>query len=148
MQYLFGNFFDKFSNFVKSNTNTLKIALISSIAHIYWDEKKFLKNSPKTLSRNGNCCRLNKYKLEDEMEKVTKKEMADNMKTFLISLLCIIPIVIIVNLLIITLIPDWVVVIIDCIIFVGGSVIGYIIVDKYKQRIQKKRQQYLDSKQE
>ena len=82
------------------------------------------------------------------MEKVTKKEMADNMKTFLISLLCIIPIVIIVNLLIITLIPDWVVVIIDCIIFVGGSVIGYIIVDKYKQRIQKKRQQYLDSKQE
>ena len=82
------------------------------------------------------------------MAKVTKKEMADNMKTFLISLLCIIPIVIIVNLLIITLIPDWVVVIIDCIIFVGGSVIGYIIVDKYKQRIQKKRQQYLDSKQE
>ena len=82
------------------------------------------------------------------MPKVTRKEMADNMKTFLVSLLCITPLVIVVTLLITGLIPNWVVVLIDCIIFVGGAVIGYIIVDKYKEHIKKKRQEFLNNQEE
>ncbi|MBR4270813.1 MAG: hypothetical protein IKQ31_03990 [Clostridia bacterium] len=76
------------------------------------------------------------------MAKVTYKEMADIMKTFLISLLAIVPIIIIINIAIANLIPNFVLIIIDCIILVGGSVLGYIIVDRYKQRIKQKREEY------
>ncbi len=77
------------------------------------------------------------------MAKATHKEMADNMKTFLVSMLCVIPLVIIVSLIIGNAVSSFVLILIDCIILVGGSVIGYIIVDKYKERIKQKREEFL-----
>ncbi len=77
------------------------------------------------------------------MAKATRKEMADNMKTFLVSMLCVIPLVIIVSLIIGNAVSSFVLILIDCIILVGGSVIGYIIVDKYKERVKQKREEFL-----
>ena len=74
--------------------------------------------------------------------KVTRKEMADMMKTFLVSMLCGLPIVIILNLSVGSDIPSFALVLIDCTILLACSFIGYVIVDKHRKRIAQKRAEF------
>ena len=76
------------------------------------------------------------------VKKATRKEMADTMKIFLVSMLCTLPLVIILNLTVGIYIPSVALVMIDCMIFVGFAVIGYVIVDKHRKKIAKKRAEF------
>jgi len=74
--------------------------------------------------------------------KVSRKEMADMMKIFLVSMLCTLPLVVVVNLLIGNSVPSGLMIFIDCVIFVGFAFVGYIIVDKHRKKIAKKRAEF------
>jgi len=78
--------------------------------------------------------------------KVTRKEMADTMKIFMVSMLCALPFVIIFNLFLGNNIPSYLMVMIDCVIFIGLAFVGYIIVDKRRKRIAKKREELESTK--
>lgn len=77
---------------------------------------------------------------------MTRNEYMGIMKTYLLSMLCALPIVIVLDILINAYVSLFVLVVIDFIILVLAAFIGYIIVDKRKKNIARKREEFLANK--
>ncbi len=74
--------------------------------------------------------------------KVSRKDMADMMKIFLVSMLCTLPLVIIINIFVSASVSPGLMIFIDCVIFVGFAFVGYVIVDRHRKKIAKKRAEF------
>ncbi len=74
---------------------------------------------------------------------MNRKQYFSLVKTCMLSLLCALPIVIILDLLISNYVSILVLTIIDIIIFLLAALIGYFIVDRHKKRIAEKREEFL-----
>ena len=77
---------------------------------------------------------------------MSRKEYTSMVKTYMIALLCALPIVIGLDLLISAYVSLLVLVIIDIIIFLIAAVVGFIIVDRRKKKIAEKREEFLKNK--
>ena len=77
--------------------------------------------------------------VEDIMD---RKEYTAQFKVYGIMLLCIIPILIALNLLLNGIVEYWVMVLIDCVLILVGTIVAIKIDDKRKARIKQKRSEW------
>lgn len=74
---------------------------------------------------------------------MNRKEISELTKIFGLSFLCAIPIIIILDILISNYVSTTVLTIIDVIILLISAIVGYTIAEKHKQKIARKRKEFL-----
>ncbi|MBR7091260.1 MAG: hypothetical protein IKC79_02270 [Clostridia bacterium] len=73
---------------------------------------------------------------------MTRKEYTAQFKVYGLMLLCVLPILIVLNVLLNNVVEYWVMVLIDCILIVVGAIVAMKIDDKRKARIAQKRAEF------
>ncbi len=78
---------------------------------------------------------------------MNRKEISGLTKIYALSFLCAIPIIILLDILISKYVSTTVLTVIDVILLLLSAVVGYIIAEKRKQKIARKREEFLANKQ-